>query len=368
MESPNNLRQRLQSRAAECLRLHKRLIARWATGIGKSNIALCYLKDSPKDKTLIVVPEVNNIENWWSEFDKFNVPKDNVTIICYASLKNYVNTHWDLIVYDEAPHVDTWLRSNIISTISAERVLALGAVVTPEEEKVLQDVYGQFAKTRIGLELGISMGILPPPEVVVCHMTLDNDGKVYMHNGMRCTAAKKYELLDADVSNAVDAYNSSNTTINLRRMQRLGIQRKRFLGEQKEAAISLLCNMLAQQGKRFLCFCSSIKQAETLGKENSFTSKTPKSMDILSKFNNHEIDSIYVVGKLIEGQNLKDVDCGIIGQVGGTERISVQQCGRIMRSAKPIIYVPVFDGTKDESFVETITSSIPSKYVKHYKL
>ena len=73
-----------------------------------------------------------------------------------------------------------------------------------------------------------------------------------------------------------------------------------------------------------------------------------------------------MVGKLIEGQNLKDIDCGIIGQLGGTQRITVQECGRIMRSSNPEIFIPIFDDTKDNSFLYTLTSSIPREYISHY--
>lgn len=291
-----------------------------------------------------------------------------MTIICYASLKNYVHTSWDLIVYDEAPHVDTYLRTAIIATIKSERVLALGAVVTEEEQNVLETTYGHFAQTRIGLSLGIKMGLLPAPEVRICHMSLNDEYRGYMYKGKQYTALGKYQALDDDVHAAADAYNTNSTTVNKRRMQMLGIQRKRFLGELKSDAIRFLCRELSKQDKRYLCFCSSVKQASQLGKDSAFTSKTPKSMKVLEKFNNHEINSLYVVGKLIEGQNLKDIDCGIIGQIGGTERISIQQCGRIMRSDKPVIFIPVFDGTKDEAFVTTLTSSIEDKYIKHYKL
>ena len=90
-------------------------------------------------------------------------------------------------------------------------------------------------------------------------------------------------------------------------------------------------------------------------------------MKLLEKFNNHEIDSLYVVGKLIEGQNLKDIDCGVIGQLGGTHRITVQSVGRIMRSEKPIVYAPIFDDTKDEDFLHTLIDNIPRDCVKHYK-
>ena len=95
---------------------------------------------------------------------------------------------------------------------------------------------------------------------------------------------------------------------------------------------------------------------------------SPVSFRHLERFNNHEINALFVVGKLIEGQNLKDIDCGIITQLGGTSRITVQEVGRVLRSPNPVIYIPVFDGTKDDSFMYTLTSNIPAEYIKHHSL
>ena len=367
-ETPNQIRERIQKDAAQRLETEKRLICRWGTGCGKSNIALWFIKWHPDFKTLIVVPEINNIENWWAEFDKFKVPRDSTTIICYASLKNYKDTSWGLLVLDEAPHVDTDLRFDIMTSIKAEHVLALGAVVSTDEQARLELQYGKFAESRITLDMAIEFGILPPPEVRVCHMTLDDTNRQYRYDGRECTAKGVYDALEAKVTNAVVAYNQNSNKWNLIQMQRLGSERKRFLGEQKTYALEFICNKLKEAGKRYICFCTSIAQAEKLGGSNSFTSHTPKSFDVLNKFNTHKIDSIYCVGKLIEGQNLVDIDCGVIGQLGGKERITIQSIGRIMRSSNPIVYVPIYDGTKDNGFMSSLTNSISSKYIKHYKL
>ena len=181
------------------------------------------------------------------------------------------------------------------------------------------------------------------------------------------TALERYSQIHREVQNAVDAYNASPNEFNKRRMFQAGIKRKRFLGSLKEFDLWRLCDSLEKKGLRFICFCSSVEQTRRLGgEEKSFTSKSKKSFAHLDKFNNHEINSLYVVGKLIEGQNLKDIDCGVIGQLGGTQRITVQEIGRIMRSEKPVIYIPVFDDSKDDSFLYTLTSSIPADYIKHF--
>lgn len=343
-------------------------MVRWATSVGKSNVLLWFVKWHPDLKTLIVVPELNNIQNWEDEFRKFKVSLDNVTIICYASLKNYKDTAWDVICFDECPHADTEMRLDVIKTIDAEYVLALGAVISDEEQYVLESVYGTFKQSTVTLDKAIEMGLLPSPTVIVCHMKLDNVDRIYKCDGRTLTAQQMYDVLETRVHNAVLAYNSRPNEWLKRKMQLTGSERKRFLGEQKSNAIKYLCEKLEESGKRFLCFCSSIQQAESLGKDRAFTSRTPASMRVLDKFNNHEIDSMYVVGKCIEGQNLKDIECGVIGQLGGKERITTQSIGRIMRSDNPVIYVPVFDGTKDDGFMHSLTSSISTKYIKHYKL
>ena len=354
--STTRSRDEMQQMAADRLVLSKRLICQWATGCGKTSIALKFIKERPDTKTLILVPEQNNIQNWLDEFKKFNVPADNAEIACYASFRKYIGTSWDLLVYDEMPHVDTEKRIAICKSVSAKYILALGAVISEDERLSLESVYGKFDKSVISLQTAIAWEMLPIPEVFICHLKLSD------------TDQKKYDAIQNAVTQAVSDYNLKSSEFNRRKMLRAGNIRKRFLGEKKEQAIRKLCSYLQDQNKRFLCFCSSIKQAEAIGGDKAFTSKSPVSMKHLEKFNNHEIDSLYVVGKLIEGQNLKDIECGIIGQLGGTSRITVQELGRIMRSENPKIYVPVFDCTKDDSFLYTLTSNIPADYIFHYSL
>ena len=361
-------RDELQDGAVERLERFHKLICQWATGCGKSNVALKFILRHPGYRCLIVVPEQNNIENWRDEFSKFGVPLDGVTIICYASLHKHINTSWDLLVLDEMPHADTEKRMRILKTIKARNILALGAVIDDDERWSLESVYGKFDINVVSLKMATRMGILPSPVVYVLHMSLDNVNRDRFIKGKMCTAKEEYDHIQAKVTKAVNDFNVSSSTLNKNRMLKAGNERKKFLGREKQDAIQRVCDRLEEKGRRFICFCSSIKQAEALGRGHSFTSKTPVSLKILERFNSGEIDSIYVVGKLIEGQNLNNIECGVIGQLGGTHRITVQECGRVMRSKKPVIYVPVFDGTKDDSFLYTLTSSIPDECVKHLQL
>lgn len=348
-------RDELQSIAATWLEKNRRLICQWATGTGKSNVVLKFLRKHPNYTCLILVPEQNNIQNWYDEFEKFNVPSDNVQIYCYASFHKFRDTNWDLLVFDEVPHTDTEKRLDVCKTVSADYILALGAVVTEQERRALEDIYGRFRKSVIGFSSAIKMDILPSPTVYVAHLD------------MSMAEQNEYMKVHQEVDRAVSAFNTLSNEWNKRKMLQAGSKRKRFLGSLKQEALAEICKQFNAEGKRFLCFCSSIKQANEIGGEHAFTSETPTSKKLIDKFNNHEINSLYVVGKLIEGQNLKDIDCGVIGQLGGTDRITVQSIGRIMRSDNPVIYVPVFDGTKDDGFLSTLTDNVPAEYIKHFK-
>ena len=360
-------RDELQSRATDILEEKKLLICMWCTGCGKSKVVLNYVERHPLDTVLILVPEQNNIQNWRDEFAKFDVMDWNVTVICYASFHKYVDSYWDLVVFDEAPHVDTDLRKSICRSVKGEHILALGAVISDEERKTLENIYGKFVLSHVSLSRAIQLGYLPMPEIFVLHIQLDNVKHTHMYKGQRLTAREKYDILQSEVKKATNAFNIQASYPNKMKMLKAGSVRKRFLGEMKEDAIRRICENLVNKDRRFLCFCSSIKQAELLGKDHAFTSKTPVSMKLLERFNAGDINSLYVVGKLIEGQNLNNIECGVLGQLGGTDRITVQSLGRILRAEKPKVFVPIFDGTKDEGFLRTLTDNVPNEYIKHFK-
>lgn len=360
-------RDELQSKATGILERDKRLICQWCTGCGKTKIVVNFVERHPQAIVLVLVPEQNNIQNWRDEFTKFDVLDWNVTVICYASFHKYTNTYWDLVVFDEAPHVDTDLRKAICKSVKAEHVLALGAVLSDDEKNTLETMYGKFTISHVSLSRAIQLGYLPMPSISVLHITLDDTQLKYMHKGVKVTAKGMYDILQSEVKAATGAYAMKASYPNKMKMLKAGSARKRFLGEMKEDSIRRICQHLKDKKKRFICFCSSIKQAEILGKENAFTSKTPASMKLLERFNAGEIASLYVVGKLIEGQNLNNIECGVLGQLGGTDRITVQSLGRIMRSKNPVVFVPIFDDTKDIGFLRTLTDNVPNEYIKHYK-
>jgi superfamily II DNA or RNA helicase len=141
----------------------------------------------------------------------------------------------------------------------------------------------------------------------------------------------------------------------------IGIQRKRFLGEVKTHIVKRLIEKL--KDKRYICFCASVAQAEYLGKENAIHSKVKKTQSIIDSFNEKKIDNLYAVGMLQEGQNLVDIEAGIIIQLDGSERPFIQKFGRSLRASDPHQYIFYYKNTRDEEYLNNILEDFNSDYI-----
>ena len=83
----------------------------------------------------------------------------------------------------------------------------------------------------------------------------------------------------------------------------------------------------------------------------------------VTRFNNGETNSLYAVGMLTEGMNLKDIEKGMIIQLDGQERGFIQKLGRILRSEEPEIYILYFSQTRDEEYLKKAIEGINKEYI-----
>ena len=124
-------------------------------------------------RCLLVVAETAHKENWNKEFKKWGL-QSTVIVECYASLKNYFNTSWDLLILDEAHHASSELRQDILSTIKSERVLLLSATLGEDNLLNMGLIFGEFKVHRVTLRQAIKYNIIPQPKVYLIPMELNN--------------------------------------------------------------------------------------------------------------------------------------------------------------------------------------------------
>lgn len=386
MTKKDESRQLIKAKSEHLFNNSRNAIFEWATGCGKSFASINLQSRMNSQKTFICVAETAHIQNWKDEYIKHGYENllKSTEIFCYASLKKYANKSCDLLILDEVHHLFTDARLSVVDTMTNNRVIGLSATLSVEQWGIFVSIFGETATYTITMEEAIEMEILPKPKVFLVPMRLNSTDKsetIEYHRGrnikeihcdylqrnnyiynrktyptlnliIHCTQQEKYNYLDAEYEAAKRSRRNG--------WLRYGGMRKRFLSDCKTNKIKEICQAI--EDKRFICFCGSIEQASFIGGDNCIHSKK-KAKEVISKFNNYEINSLFAVGMLQEGQNLPGIEAAIIGQLDGTDRPFIQKSGRGIRAEFPEIYVLYFENTKDMDYLKNVTDNIPEEYL-----
>lgn len=264
----------------------------------------------------------------------------------------------------------------------------------------LNQSFGKFTINRLSMQDAIDKGFLPEPKVICIPLELERfkrtetiemdlrtaksgdkgiikdiwsnkwkylrNRKVYAGYVLQfsCTQKEKYDYINEQFDYWKGQYFRNQGNIRLKnKWLQYGSIRKRFLGELKTKEAEKLCIKLNKKGKRFICFCSSIKQAEFLGGGNCIHSKKNGVKEVISAFNLGKTDAIFAVGMLQEGQNLNNIQAGIIVQLDGEERGFIQKFGRSLRAKDPVQYILYYENTRDEEYLDRALENIDKDYV-----
>lgn len=394
----------LQIKSISLIKKNHRVALQWATGLGKSKAAIDMANHLADEKfrenksslnMLLVVAEVAHKANWQKEFNKWGLKTNNVVIECYASLKKYRNSNWDLIIFDEAHHLGSDLRMDVLTELHTEDIILLSATLPDQTIQAISGVFGEFIVSKVSLKEAIEWGVLPKPKVYLIPLTLDNtypnctlieewgrkEKRVtyrckfferweYLRNRNKypnvtleisCTQQQKYDYLTEQFEYWKNQFFRNRQEFTKNKWLQVGSKRKRFLGESKTNAVRLLLSKL--YNKRFICFCTSIEQAELLGGKNAIHSKKDNSLYIIDDFNTKRINNLFAVGMLQEGQNLTNIEAGVIVQLDGQERAFIQKFGRSLRATDPVQFIFYYKNTRDTEYLENVLEGIDEEYI-----
>lgn len=395
------MKTQLQEKELAYLKTKQRVALKWATGCGKSKMAIDLInsviqaKEGNTVSILFVVAERAHIQNWQEEMSKWNLNTNNVSIeiICYASLHKVQDHSYNIIVLDEVHHVFTEKRLECIRSIGAEYVYVLSATLSSNKLELLESIYGKFTVSSVTLKDAIKNDILSKPRVYIVEMELDNTkvseeikvgkgddlpvvswenrGKyIYANKAciIKCTEYQKYLYYTNTLNYWKERYMVSNNHFHHNKWVNAGSTRKKFLGDKKTKTVNKLLTSLPHR-TRFVCFCASIAQAESFsGKYTISSRKTSKcNQYIINAFNAKAINQLYAVGMVTEGMNLNGIQLGIIVQLDGKERLFVQKFGRSMRSEDPVSIIFYYKGTQDEVYLRGALENVDNDYIKYVK-
>jgi superfamily II DNA or RNA helicase len=398
------IRNIIENESFKLFNSHQALALLFATRVGKSKIAINLHQSLQKKqietplRVLLIVAETAHKDNWLTEYTKWGSESlyHTLTVECYASLKKYEATNWDLIIFDEAHHLTSLVRLQIFNSMKSTKILFLSATMSNDLILSLQGILkSKIAIYSIGLKKAIELNLIPKPKVYLIKLTLDNfqkdqiitkewgnaDKRIsitcnyenrweYLNNknkypnislNLKCTQVEKYNEITTEYLYWKKRYFSTRVETFKNKWLLAGLNRKRFLGEIKTNAGKFLIEKL--KNKRFICFCATVEQAEKLHSLNSIHSYKKDSLQLIKDFNDKKINSLFAVGMTKEGQNFTDLDSCIILQLDGQELNFIQKFGRGLRAEEPLQFIFYYQNTKDEDYLNVALETIDKNYV-----
>ena len=355
---------------------------------------------NPNLKVLLIVAETAHKDNWAEEFKRWKYKPKNTTVECYASLKKYNDTSWDVIIFDEAHHLNSDLRMSILATIKANRVILLTATIDIYLAEYIEELYGELFVSSCPLADAISQGMLPKPKIYLIGLELNNtkateDIKIKkgkgtdsfscsykdrfkylasnkypnLHLTIKCTEKQKYDYYCDNMEYWKKQFMLKRTEYLKRKWLGLGSERKRFLGLLKNRPAFRLLGYI--QNLKYICFCTNIAQAEYLSSIQGgecIHSEKSDVRTIINNFNKSKFKHLFAVGMLQEGQNVEGIEAGVIIQLDGKERSFIQRFGRTLRAKNPIQFIFYFKDTQDETYLNRVVEGLDSNYIEYVSI
>jgi len=362
----------IQFEALNLSEFHSYLVLEHATGLGKSLAAINIIEKYGGNWN-IVLAETNHELNWIEEFKEHNKQHllENIKFFCYQSLHKNLNDQ--NYIFDELHHICSEKRLNELNHIhlfNLKRFIGLSATLTRIQKEEIGNVIGSFHVYKISLDDAISWGILPEPTIYLVGTELDNItiNQTFHFNKIKsvdCTELDWYNYQSERIEHFKLKYYSVQQEWAKIKWLKSANDRKKFLATCKTKYAVKLLEYL--KSKRLICFTGSIEQSEQLSNGLSIHSKISKKKreELLNKFNSGEIDKLFATGMLKEGQNLNNIQVGIIIQLDNVDRYFVQVTGRTLRAKFPEQYIMYVKNTQDEVYIEKVLNNINKDYVNY---
>lgn len=328
-----------------------------ATGSGKSKIFIDIISKEKKKWLLVVPTEKLKLRNWKEEFivwDKLDIFTKYVEVQCYASLSKLDLSLYDGVCLDEVHNITINNVQSFKNHFERLKILCLTATEPREDEKkhIIYNMLKCPVLYRLTLKEAIFKGIVAPLNIYVHELQLSVEKLYPVKYKDKITGLEK-----TFYQSELEMYDYINKRLykKLKPTQFDYLFRAKFIYDSKtktEYAKKLIASI--SENKRILIFSQSIKQIEKLLPE-VYHSKTDDKYYNL--FINEKINRLGVVNSLNEGDNIKNLDIGIIVQGNSNPKNTFQRIGRIIRKRKDhsaIIHLIILKNTVDETWYQEI--------------
>lgn len=373
-------REEIVDNAIKLSNSNKAILLEFSTGSGKTKTALSIMNNLG-GKWLVAVAETAHKQTWKDEIRKHNLTEllKDIEFTCYASLHKYNKKIYKGFVGDEIHNCLSQKRLDAIKAVKCSSYVLLSATIEKKEKDLLERYIGSIKRFKFSLTDAIDAQILPKPKINLISIELDNisvNQELIITKGsktkfseisckiqdrwtylkaykdvkliIKCTEQEKYDYLCSQIDYYQKIYYGNGLEASKNRWLQYASQRKRFISEIKTRHVKKLIDGYKE---RFICFSGSIEQCNKLGGKSVIHSKIKDPQKIIDKFNNKQINQLYVVDMLREGVNLVEANA-IIVQLDSKSRSAIQMVGRSLRHSNPVIHIFFVKNTQDEIYLK----------------
>lgn len=356
----------------ECLKLLNypcKSILLLSPRIGKTFLAISYIKQHKLKKVLWVTPSVKLRDiDIPEEFIKWKAKSylSGTTIICYSSM-SAMEGEFDLVILDEIQAISP---NNTIplfnGKIKTKSILGLTGTMPKHEEKLqIIKKLGLKVEKEITIDEAVEGNMVADYRVKVLEVPLNSLDK----NVKAGTKAKPFMTTEA--SNY--AYLSKNIARMMyqsdkRLLQFAILKRLRFIYD-SPTKLETAKKLIKYLSGRKLIFCGSIDHAESITKQ-TYHSKT--NQDYLTKFLNEEIDLLACVNAGGTGFTYKNVQHFIIVQADSNKSGAfIQKLCRgllLQPNYTASIWIISLQGTQDEQWITNALESLDQSKIEYINI
>ncbi len=332
------------------------------TGGGKTVFALSCIDEVRADTSLVVVPTLALLDQWWEEAAAFfDLSLDEINIITgregmrkgtinlvvlntAARLQSAGRTYECFLVVDECHKAAS---PQFRSILEIKKIAALGLSATPERpydaglDEVLIPALGPVV-FEYSYRDARRDGVIVPFSLRNIVFELESDRQ------------QEYDKLTKAIARAIDKYGPDapeTVMLFLRRTRVMNLSLNRV-----RLAVRLVA---AHRGQRVLVFHENIEACDLIHQvliENGvsssvYHSKIPlrQRAEILSAYRHGKVNVLITCRALDEGFNVPETEIGIVAASTATRRQRIQRLGRLLRPA----------AGKDAAVVYTLVATSP---------
>lgn len=361
-------RELILKESIEVFKAKGKVLLEFATGTGKSSIALS-LAVPTNEEWIILVPRIPLFKTWEQEMIKWGYEDfiNKSEISCYASAHKLPALTNANVILDEAHRLTERSWPYIKRLLgNTGKLICLSATIPYKKRAILAELGVTSENTvKYNLDSGVEDNLITDYRIKVIQFPLDNVNKQVQAgrkgNYFLTTEQAGYQYVDQKARQALFSGDEKFKKFMM-------LARMRFIYNlPSKLEIARLILDQIPDNKRIIVFCGSILHANAVCKHRFHSKTDDKDYE---NFCNGKINKLAVVQSVAEGVNIPNIDYALLMQVQKEDLHTIQRIGRSVRKSDDPnktsgVFILEAQGSQDSMWVASAISSFDKNKIDY---